>query len=97
LTEEVSYRIFFVDTKEEKMRTRIQKWGNSLALRIPKVFASEVGLKKDTEVEMSLEKGRLVITPIKETTSLEQLLAKVTEENRHKEIDIGPKVGREVW
>jgi antitoxin MazE len=79
------------------MRTRIQKWGNSLALRIPKVFASEVGLKKDTEVEIFLEKGRLIITPIEEKINLERLLTKVTEENKHKEIDTGSKVGKEIW
>ena len=46
------------------MRTRVQKWGNSLALRIPKSFADEVGLEKETTVEVSLSEGTLVITPI---------------------------------
>ena len=46
------------------MKTRVQKWGNSLALRIPKSFASEVGLEKETSVEVSLSDGKLVITPV---------------------------------
>jgi antitoxin MazE len=80
------------------MRTRVQKWGNSLALRIPKSFANEVGLRKEASVEISLVEGKLVITPITEPKlSLNQLLASVTEENLHHEVDTGPAVGNEVW
>jgi antitoxin MazE len=80
------------------MRIRIQKWGNSLALRIPKSFAVEVGLQKETPVEISMIKGKIVITPIaKPTQTLEQLLAKVTEENLHGEVDFGLPAGNETW
>ena len=80
------------------MRTRIQKWGNSLALRIPKSFATEAGLQRETSVDISLADGKLVITPIDEPKpTIEQLLAKVTEENLHHEVDTGPATGNEVW
>ena len=80
------------------MRTRVQKWGNSLALRIPKSFAVEVGLQKETSVEVSLANGKLVVTPVaKPKTSLKQLLAKVTKDNIHREIDTGPAMGNETW
>ncbi len=80
------------------MRTVIQKWGNSLALRIPKSFATEVGLQRETSVEVSLANGKLVITPItKPKLNLKQLLAKVTKENIHREIDTGPAMGDETW
>ena len=80
------------------MRTVVQKWGNSLALRIPKSFAAEVGLQRETSVEISLANGKLVITPIaKPKLSLKQLLAKVTKENIHHEIDTGPAMGDETW
>jgi antitoxin MazE len=80
------------------MKTRVQKWGNSLALRIPKSFADEVGLRKESSVEVSLIDGKLVITPvIKPKLTLEQLLAKVTEENLHREIDTGLATGNETW
>ena len=80
------------------MRTRVQKWGNSLALRIPKSFADEVGLEKETTVDVSLADGTLVITPIvKPKPTLQQLLSKVTKENLHHEIDYGPPVGNETW
>jgi antitoxin MazE len=80
------------------MRTRVQKWGNSLALRIPKSFATEVGLQKETAVEVSLADGRLVITPVaRPEPTLAQLLAKVTGENLHHEVDAGPATGNETW
>lgn len=80
------------------MRTRVQKWGNSLALRIPKSFASEVGLEKESAVEVSLADGKLVVTPVaKPDLTLKQLLSKVTPENIHHEVDTGTAVGNETW
>jgi len=80
------------------MKTRVQKWGNSLALRIPKSFAAEVGLDSNSPVEMSLRDGKLVVvTSEKPRFTLRQLLAQVTEENLHHEIDTDRAVGGEVW
>jgi antitoxin MazE len=80
------------------MKTRVQKWGNSLALRIPKSFAAEVGLDTNSSVEMSLKDGKLVVVSSeKPKFTLRQLLAQVTEKNLHHEIDTGPAVGGEVW
>jgi antitoxin MazE len=80
------------------MRARVQKWGNSLALRIPKSFASEVGLEKETSVEVSLANGKLVITPVAEPKpNLREMLTKVTRENTHHEVDAGSATGNEIW
>ena len=80
------------------MRTRIQKWGNSLALRIPKPFASEAHLEEDAQVEVSLIDGKLVVSPVsKSALTLEHLLAGVTEQNLHREVDTGHPTGNEVW
>jgi antitoxin MazE len=80
------------------MITRVQKWGNSLALRIPKSFAAEVGLETDSSVEVSLADGKLVIAPIsKSKLTLKQLLAQVTDENLHHEVETGPAQGNEAW
>ncbi len=80
------------------MRTKVQRWGNSLAVRIPKIFAEEVGLKDDSPVELRLEKGGLVLEPSASwAPSLDELLEGVTEENRHAEVDTGPPQGKEVW
>jgi antitoxin MazE len=80
------------------MKTRIQKWGNSLALRIPKPFAIEVGLERNSTVEVSVVDGRLVIEPEAEPGALlRDLLAQVTKENLHGEVDTGVAVGMEAW
>jgi antitoxin MazE len=80
------------------MKSRIQKWGNSLALRIPKSFATEINLKQDSWVQLSLIEGKLIIMAVKEQNfSLEELLAKVTDKNIHHEVDTGMAVGEEIW
>lgn len=80
------------------MLTRVKKWGNSLAVRIPKPLAIEVGLEQNTQVEVSLVDGKLVVAPVSEPAlTLEQLLAQVTEHNLHGEVDTGPRMGNEVW
>ena len=76
----------------------MQKWGNSLAIRIPKAFATEVGLKEESEVDVSLKSGKLVVAPVeKPGVTLKMLLEKITEENVHREVDTGPATGRESW
>jgi antitoxin MazE len=80
------------------VKTRVQKWGNSLAVRIPKAFAEEVGITDDTTIEMRLVKGGLVIEPITPyLPTLADLLEQVTDENLHGEWDTGPAQGRESW
>ena len=80
------------------MLTRIQKWGNSLALRIPKAFAADTHLEQNSVVDVSVVDGKIVVRPAAETVyTLDELLARVTEENIHREVDTGPAVGNEVW
>jgi antitoxin MazE len=80
------------------MRVQIQKWGNSLALRIPKPFAEEAEVREGTVVDLSLAGGKLVAVPdVKGRYTLKQLLSKVTKDNLHKEVSIGRAVGREAW
>lgn len=80
------------------MRTRVKKWGNSLAVRIPRAFAAELGLQPDADVEMSLVDGSLVVTSVERGDArLADLLSRVTDENLHEEIDSGVAVGGEAW
>lgn len=66
------------------MKTSVQKWGNSLAVRIPKSFAEEIGIINNSAVEMTVEAGALAIKPDKEKAwDLDVLLAGVTNENAH--------------
>lgn len=80
------------------MKTRIKKWGNSLAVRIPKALAAQAGFQTDGAVELSLVKGTLVVKPIApKPLTLKELLRGVTNDNRPGEWDTGPAVGKEVW
>ncbi len=80
------------------MKVQIQKWGNSLALRIPKSFAVESKIKQGSSVEVSLESGKIIVFPITENEiSLDEMLAQVTPESLHGEIDTGNSVGKEIW
>jgi antitoxin MazE len=83
---------------EIEMLTKVQKWGNSLALRIPKIWALEARLENNSEVEISLVEGKLVITPVLTVREeLAHLLSGVTEENLHNECDTGDAAGKENW
>lgn len=80
------------------MTTKIQQWGNSLALRIPKAFAVEANLHKGSIVDVSEEDGKIILTPVKKRKfTLEGLLSGVTKENIHGEISFGKSVGKEIW
>jgi len=79
------------------MKTYIQKWGHSLALRIPKPFAAEIGLQDASAVDLSLVDGKLVVAPLgRPPLALAQLLAQVTADNLPGEVDTGPACGSEV-
>jgi antitoxin MazE len=80
------------------MRTKIQKWGNSLALRIPKSFAEEAEVEAGSRVDLSVTDGQLVIRPVRsQRFELHALLVGVKEENLHAEISTGEPTGREAW
>lgn len=78
------------------MDAKIQKWGNSLAVRIPKAYVEQLGLFSNSPVRVSVEGERLVIEPVPRAT-LAELLADVTPDNTHPETDWGGPVGNEAW
>lgn len=78
------------------MRTTAQKWGNSLAIRVPKRVAEEAGLREKDSVEIEVRKGMLVVRPhLRRVYRLEDLLRRITPRNVHDEVDFGGPVGRE--
>ena len=80
------------------MHVRVQKWGNSLAVRIPKPLAEDAEVKEGTVLNLAVSGGKVVATPVQEKKlSLRQLLAEVNSKNLHAEVDSGRSVGREVW
>jgi antitoxin MazE len=80
------------------MVTKVQKWGNSLALRIPKAFALEAQLENDSIVELTMSESQIIITPVVAPRwNLEELLAGINKKNIHGEVGNGKAVGKEFW
>jgi antitoxin MazE len=84
------------------MKVEFQKWGNSLALRVPKAFADEIGACDGKAADMTVQGGKLVVEIVRKKRrerryTLDELVAGITPENRHPEVDWGPPVGDEVW
>ena len=80
------------------MRTRVVTWGNSLAVRIPKAYAGELGLVSEAEVDLSIDQGVIMLAPAAPyRVSLKSLLDRVTPENTHSEVDTGDPEGDEAW
>jgi len=80
------------------MEAQVQKWGHSLALRIPSAFAKKTRIKSGSRVDLSEVEGKLVIALIEpEEPTLDMLLAGVTDDNLHHEVTTGDSVGNETW
>lgn len=80
------------------MQTKVQKWGNSLGVRIPRGLAEEVGLGAGTEVSLTAKDGELVLRPsVPSRFRLVDLLAGVTPENIHASVESGDAVGNEAF
>ena len=79
------------------MEVSIQKWGNSLALRIPNNYAKDAHLKKGSRVDLIKEDDKIIIVPIKETLSLKKLLSQIDKNNLHGQEPTEVPVGKEIW
>ncbi len=79
------------------MVTSVQRWGNSLAIRIPKAFAAQAQLSENSDVEIALEGDRIVVTRASRQWTLRQLVQGITPANLHREIRWGDRTGKETW
>jgi len=95
--------IFIVETltaweEAYQMLTKITKWGNSLAIRIPKAIAGDANLKLNRPVDVIVKDGVIVLKPVKTArVSLKSLVEQIREDQLHGEIETGSPVGREIW
>ncbi|MDR2124985.1 MAG: AbrB/MazE/SpoVT family DNA-binding domain-containing protein [Desulfovibrio sp.] len=82
-----------------RTQTTVSQWGNSLAIRLPRSLATELTLKRGTEVELHLEEGgfRVTVPSHPPKSSLYELLEGITPDNTHREIDWGSAQGKEAW
>ena len=78
------------------MKTTAQKWGNSLAVRVPKGIAQQAGLKVNDDLDIEVKKGALILKPhLRRVYRLDDLLKRMTPQNVHAAIDFGSPVGHE--
>lgn len=80
----------------DNMYTTIQKWGNSQGIRLPKVILEMANLSENDTVELTVENGKVIITPVKKHRTLEERIAEYEGDYKPHEWDIGPSVGKEV-
>lgn len=78
------------------MTVPLRKWGNSLALRIPKDIAQTLSIDDHSMMELHIENGTLIIAPKKDDL-LEKLVSQIHQDNLHSEIDTGRSMGNEEW
>ena len=79
------------------MLTTIQRWGNSLAVRIPKPFALQTALEENSEVDIAVEGDRIIVSAAKKEWELDELVSRITRRNSHKETAWGDRAGGEAW
>lgn len=79
------------------MKSQITKWGNSMAVRIPKEILEQTGIKAQQAVDIRAQEGAIVIEPaLSREEQLKQLVEQITPENRHELIDFGEPIGKEI-
>ncbi len=78
------------------MCSQVTKWGNSLAIRIPKAIAEQLSLAEDSAIDIEVNNGAIVISPHRREYSLDELVSQITPENRVEEISFGSPVGGEL-
>jgi len=79
------------------MKATIQKWGNSLAIRIPKNITKDSRVSEGSSIDIIVENGKIVLSPIEKEYSLNELLKNITIDNIHSEISTGDQTGGEIW
>jgi antitoxin MazE len=77
-------------------KAQVAKWGNSLAVRIPKAVAEQARLQEGDSIVIEALKGRIELRPAERIPTLEELVAQITTENRHEETNWGRDVGKEI-
>lgn len=79
------------------MKVPVNRWGNSLAVRIPKAVAEDALISEGSELELRVDAGRIIATPVERRPALADYVERITPENRHGEISTGRRRGGEEW
>lgn len=78
------------------MQTQIQRTNNTFIIALPEGIANQIALTEGMDVEIQIIEGKLVITPTVQQYCLDDLLAQVTPDNIHSEIDTDNAIGNEI-
>lgn len=80
------------------MNVRVEELDGKFTLAIPDDIAANLHLAEGSVVDISVREDGIMLRPVGVSRpTLDDMLAQVTDENRHEEIDFGPPVGREIW
>jgi antitoxin component of MazEF toxin-antitoxin module len=79
------------------VKVKVVKWGNSHAVRLPKVVLERAEMRNGDQLEVRVEKGRIALLPARPKLTLQDLVDRITAKNLHGERDWGKLIGREVW
>jgi antitoxin MazE len=79
------------------MKATVQKWGNSLAIRIPKNISKDTGVSEGSNMDIIVENGNIILSPSPKEYSLKELLREITNDNIHSEVSTGNYIGGELW
>jgi antitoxin MazE len=79
------------------VKVQVVKWGNSHAVRLPKVVLEIAEMRNGDQLEVRVEKGRIALEPARPKLTLQDLVDRITAKNLHGEQDWGKRIGREVW
>ncbi len=77
------------------MKSIVQKWGNSLAIRIPLAMAQECHIEQGTSIDIFVENKKMVIKPLKKKMNLSHMLDEINESNLHTKIEVADFLGKE--
>ncbi|UOQ45564.1 AbrB/MazE/SpoVT family DNA-binding domain-containing protein [Halobacillus salinarum] len=77
--------------------SKVEKWGEDLAIRLPEEILKELGVKEGDHVYLSVRGKDMEIAAKRKKYSVEELVSRITEENKHEEIDWGKPEGKEFW
>ncbi len=79
------------------MNITVQKWGNSLAIKLPDIFAKDINIHQGSHLDLLKVKDKLVLKPCTRKITLKKMLSKINDDNIHSEIATGKVVGNEIF
>lgn len=79
------------------MDVTVQKWGDSLAIKIPDIFAKDINIQPGSHIDLKKVKDKLILKPCTRKFTLKKMLSGINENNIHSETSTGEAVGNEIW